>query len=401
MKTNRLAVLAWTLAGLSILLTAAALWVIWLGRASETPAAQAERVFWTLAFLTTPFIGGLIAARQPRNPYGWVWIGLAVAFSLLTFTNNYARHSWILAPGSLPFVQPMLLMAGWARILFLAILPFTLLLFPTGWLPSPGWRFLVWVVTAACLLGLATSWAKPLEGVTEEASSWSTLSGALADPVAFLSNMSVLVIFISILLSIAALLLRFRRAQGMERQQLKWFVFGAVVLGLYLNTGFVVRLTEPWESLKGSLVFNLLPVMVGVAILRHRLFDIDIIIRRTLVYSVLTAILALIYFGGVALLQQAFRYLTGQAGSSQVAVVISTLVIAALFAPLRRRIQSALDRRFYRSRYNAEHTLQGFSVTLRDEVDLSQLSSRLVDVVDETLQPESVSLWLKKPRSAR
>jgi len=196
---------------------------------------------------------------------------------------------------------------------------------------------------------------------------------------------------IGLLGATAAVLVRFRRSRGVERQQLKWFlyavaltpaspIFGSIPLVGGLLLGFVIIA---------------LPVAIGVAVLRYRLYEIDIIIRRTLIYGMLTVSLILVYFGSVVIFQGYFQVITGE--KSQLASVISTLVIAALFSPLRRRLQQVIDRRFYRRRYDAEQTLASFGVKLRDEVDLDGLSEHIVVVVQETMQPESIFLWLKEP----
>lgn len=196
----------------------------------------------------------------------------------------------------------------------------------------------------------------------------------------------------------------FRLSDSIERQQTKWVVF-AVVVGIILffvaflqvlaNPDRFQRVTQNWVlvSLGFAALSYLLPIAIGIAVLRYRLFDIDLIVRKTLVYSVLTALLALIYFGGVVLVQQLTRSITA---SSDLAIAVSTLMLAALFFPLRRRVQSAIDRRFYRRKYDAAKTLAAFGVTVRDEVELDKLTSELLKVVGKTMQPTSVSLWLKE-----
>jgi hypothetical protein len=196
-------------------------------------------------------------------------------------------------------------------------------------------------------------------------------------------------------LCVLAVLVRYRRSGIVEREQLKWFMYAsAIFITLYALAGLLfIGVDNPgWVGVLLSIAFTLFPVSIGIAILRYRLFDINVIIRRTLVYSVLTALLALIYFGGVVLLQQLTRSLTE---TSDLAIVVSTLIIAALFFPLRRRVQSAIDRRFYRRKYDAARTLAAFGVTVRDEVELDKLTSELLNVVNQTMQPASVSLWLK------
>jgi uncharacterized membrane protein SirB2 len=210
-------------------------------------------------------------------------------------------------------------------------------------------------------------------------------------------------------LSVFSLVMRFRRSMGEERQQIKWIAFAASLIGaLYVIAmiGSIVYPQEIWFApdspmwlisleYAALLSFPLVPVAIGFAMLRYRLYDIDVVINRALVYGSLTATLALVYFGGVASIQTLFRTLTGQAQQTQFAVVVSTLVIAALFNPLRRRIQAFIDRRFYRRKYDAAKTLTAFSARLRDEMDLESLESDLVSVIRETVSPYHISLWLK------
>jgi hypothetical protein len=200
------------------------------------------------------------------------------------------------------------------------------------------------------------------------------------------------------------MVLRFRRSRGEEREQIKWIAFAASLMAILFLVGFGGSLlaqgaAEPlWLKVLSdavSLSYVGVPVAVGFAVLRYRLYDIDVIINRTLVYGALTAMLALVYFGGVATTQTIFRALTGQEQQPQLAIVASTLIIAALFNPLRRRIQAFIDRRFYRRKYDAAKTLAAFSAKLRDETDLDTLRDDLVGVVMETVQPAHVSLWLR------
>jgi hypothetical protein len=205
--------------------------------------------------------------------------------------------------------------------------------------------------------------------------------------------------------SAVSLIVRMRRAGSEQRQQIKWFAYGGVVVvGTIVASGFVSVWNVPGSILIISVALLGLPVFTGIAILRYRLYDIDIIINRTLVYGSLTIMLAAVYFAGVVGTQYVFRTVTGQERLPQLAVVVSTLTIAALFDPLRRRIQSFIDRRFYRRKYDAARTLEAFSAKLRDETDLAALSEALVSVVRQTMQPDHVSLWLRPgiaPKSRR
>jgi hypothetical protein len=210
----------------------------------------------------------------------------------------------------------------------------------------------------------------------------------------------VFVLFVTIILSALSLVFRYRRAGGIERQQIKWFAYAAVLFGGSLVfSGFLGEdLPGVWDALFETVTFVPLYVAVGVAILRYRLYEIDTLINRTLVYGSLSALLALVYFGGVATTQAIFRALTGQEQQPQLAIVVSTLVIAALFNPLRRRIQAFIDRRFYRRKYDAAKALAAFSARLRDETDLEQLTDELLAVLRDTIQPAHASVWLRPPK---
>jgi hypothetical protein len=275
------------------------------------------------------------------------------------------------------------------------------LLFPDGHPPSNRWRPVGWL--GGLSIGLAV--------VSSMILLWPERGPALVTGDESPSHeVQVLVVFVAVpmmllagLGAVISLFVRFRRAREEERKQIKWFasaaaltlvwmlVFGVIVEELLSGGG---GLPEVTIALSGLLVIPSIPIATGIAILRYRLCDIDRIINRTLVYGALTAMLALIYFGGVATTQAIFRALTGQEQQPQLAVVVSTLVIAALFMPLRRRIQSFIDRRFYRRKYDAANTLEAFSAKLRDETDLDALSDDLTSVVRETMQPAQVSLWL-------
>jgi hypothetical protein len=275
------------------------------------------------------------------------------------------------------------------------------LLFPNGRLLSSSWRPVMWtaVGAGATFLVLYAFTPGPLDTfpfITNPVG----IGGAVGDILVMLQPIGLVVLLIAFLASAVSLILRLRRAKGVERQQLKWFVYAATlatigaVVALAGGNVFASELMNVIGYWEGQLAFAALPVFTGIAILRHRLYDIDIIINRTLVYGSLTATLALIYFGGVATTEAIFHALTGEERQPQLAIVVSTLVIAALFMPLRRRIQALIDRRFYRRKYDAAKTLEAFSAKLRDETDLAALSEDLVGVVRETMQPAHVSLWL-------
>jgi hypothetical protein len=397
---TRLRWLAWLLAGLTLPLMVGTVYLVWLGRASlwraEGEYSLAYQVFAVLGNGAAPIIGALIAARQPRNPYGWIWLvsGLALSFTQLAAT--YAFHGLLIAPRTLPLAKLALSLTSPAWFLYLATAPFVLLLFPTGRLPSPKWRIIGWVVVGALMFGLALGWAMPeLSSFVPVVEHPDVALGVVNDVTEGVVVISELLIYTAILAGAVALLLRFRRATGVERQQLKWFTYGGMLVGMVLISDFFYAFPGVWESIKEDLVFNLLPpLMIGIAILRYRLYDIDLLIRRTLVYTVLTACLAFVYFSSVVGLQSLVRTSSGPARHSLV-TVLSTLAIAALFTPLRRRIQEGIDRRFYRRKYDAEQILAIFRTTVRNETDLDRLCAALVIVIQETMQPASLRIWLK------
>jgi len=274
---------------------------------------------------------------------------------------------------------------------------FSFILFPTGRLPSSGWRWLAWLTLACVVVGVASS-------------AFSLGANAGLGPVqnplgirGFSSIYDVVLSFMSTVLYVlvaSLLLVRLRRARGVERQQIKWFAYGAVATISGITLAYVIPNTIDatlWFEKAGFAVLiattAAIPISIGTAILRYRLYEIDLIINRTLVYGSLTVTLIALYFGGIVLMQRLLVLLTGQ--QSTLAVVASTLLIAAMFNPLRRRIQSFIDRRFYRRKYDARKTLEGFSAQLRDETDLDALSDDLVGAVRETMQPANVSLWLR------
>ena len=389
MRRRTAAWLAWSVCVAILLILASSLLLIVLGWSTPLPKGWTpwrDQAVFIFGVLGAPILGGIVASRRPENPYGWLWLGFGLSLALVQLSEPYAAYFIIVEPGSLPAPRAASgLLEGLGFVVAITLLPFLLLLFPTGRLPSQRWRPVAWIVLAAGATGV-------------------TLGPFLSED----SDLIIAVVMILIIasgLSALSLVVRYRGASGVERQQLKWFAFAAVLLvavpiadllGLHrlLGDGLLWTLLE-------NVTLTGLYVAVGAAILRYRLYEIDLIINRTLVYGPLTAMLALVYFAGVATAQLVFRALTGQQQQPQLAIVVSTLVIAALFNPLRRRIQALIDRRFYRSKYDARKTLEAFSAKLRDETDLGSLSAELVGVVRETMQPAHVSLWLRPETSSK
>lgn len=348
-------------------------------------------------------VGALIVVRRPENPVGWIMLLGGFCNSLNAFSWEYARYALVTAEGRRPLGHFFAWLSTWIFAPgFVASFPLTLLLFPTGRLPSPRWRPLLWLILAGLVLAAVpmavVAW--PLRG-PELVTGYLWEKEVLDGLAVLLQRTGVVVIVACIFAAVVSMGLRFRRATGEQRQQLKWLVYaGALTFFVTVTAspaapfelpGFVGALL----SILAPLTLPSIPVAVGIAILRYRLYDIDLVINRTLVYGSLTAVLAFVYFGGVVFLQYAFQALTGADGDSQLAVVASTLVIAALFNPLRHRIQDFIDRRFYRQKYDAARTLEAFSIRLRDETDLERLGDDLVSVVSDTVQPEHASLWLR------
>ena len=390
MTDRSLTRLAWALCGLTLLVLAASLLLILFGWSTPLPQGATpwrDQAIYLLGLVGAPILGALIASRRPRNPYGWVWLGFGSGLIVQQAARSYAAYERWVEPGSLVAPQTIVQVFGLGNQAALCLAPFLLLLFPTGRLPSRRWRPLAWIsaLSGVTITVLVFFFDRP-----DEVGGLVFLAAAIA----------VFAILVTFVLSAISLVIRYRRSRGTERQQLKWFALAAVFAVFVFALGSVFS----FEVVFGETLWNLLNAVanlclyaaVGIAILRYRLYDIDIIINRTLVYGPLTASLAMVYLGGVATTQALFRALTGQDRLPQLAVVVSTLAIAALFAPLRRRIQNFIDRRFYRRKYDAARTLQEFSAKLRDEADLDELSGDLVRVVRDTMQPEHVSLWLRQ-----
>ncbi len=406
MKARAAASLAWSVWALSLMSIAASIALEFLNASAPTVATRGPAVLgigFVLVFVSFATVGALVASGQPGNLIGWIFCALGLFLPLATAGEEYALYALVTQPDSLPGGEVVAWLAAWfAGPIIFAMIAFVLLLFPDGRLLSRRWRFVVWVNLVAVLLIFAWNFEPgQIEGVGLVKV---TNPFGVAGADALLNALGGIGFFLVLAVAIAgaiSLVIRFRRSRGDERQQIKWFVFaGAIFCAVFavapvLWTLPLSRATEwIWPTLF-LLGLGTIPVATGIAILRYRLYEIDIIINRTLVYGSLTATLAMVYFGAVATTQAIFRALTGQQEQPQLAIVVSTLVIAALFSPLRGRIQRFIDRRFYRRKYDAAKTLEAFSAKLRDETDLDALSDDLVGVVRETMQPAHVSLWLR------
>lgn len=387
----------WTAWGLWALTVLAVVLTLYLASLNEPSSSLLNTALLSLVILAFSTVGALVGSRRPENRIGWLFCSGAFVWILGELALEYGVYTLITAPGMLPAGDWLAWFGGWARGMgwFLLIM-FLLPLFPNGRLLSPRWRPLLWGTVGFVGLFTLVSWLSS-ESVDPRLTSVRNPLGIALGVVDLLGEAMYLVLPLLLVPSGAAVIVRFRRSRGDERQQIKWFAYAValmvVLFGSWLSLA-IAGLVPP-NALIWTVPLIGLPVAVGVAILRYRLYDIDVFINRTLVYASLTALLVATYFGGVVLLQGTFRALTGQ--ESQLAVVASTLLIAALFVPLRRRVQDFIDRRFYRKKYDAAKTLVAYAAKLRDASDLDRLKDDLVAATRETVQPAHASLWLREP----
>ncbi len=390
--------LAWSSVGVALL---CALFIPAMRTANGLPVSL-NQVIFVIDFLAFCIVGALLATRQPKNAIGWIFC--AVAFvSVGAFFEQYAMYALVRRPGALPGATIVAWLSIWLGTLaWSTMLSFTILLFPNGRLPSPRWRPVAWFAAMSIALMTIGYGLAPGE-ITDRAPGLQNPFGLMAFPDLgrWLSIVEAPLTLSAFLASVVSLVVRYRWAHTVERQQIKWFVYATIILLFVslLNGGslLIFGVVMP-ESFFGALL-TLLPISVGIAILRYRLFDIDLIIRRTLLYTLISLILSLLYFGSVIVFETLLRQITGS-GQNQLVTVLSTLAIAALFIPLHRRMQEVIDRRFYRRKYNAEQVLTAFGATVRNETDLQKLSEQLVLVVQKTVQPTQVVLCLQLPPKA-
>jgi hypothetical protein len=398
--------LAWYMCTVSLMLTTFGLLLLALSRSPVgAPVYAGAPVFdyWlvnTVVAISFSVVGAVITPHfPPQNPVGWIFCAIGLGAGMRLFVAEYAIVTLLAEPGSVPSLLPggeaLAWISSWLWVSHLGFFVFLALLFPDGRPPSPRWWPFAWLVGVVVVVGTVAVALWP-----ETAAGFDLVNHPLGIEVATNAiNPMETILYALGLIAATSLLVRLRRSKGVERQQVKWFAYAVTVLATSAILAYVVSESIDvawlrWVSsvlVMGSVVG--LPVAVGIAVLKYRLYNIDLLINRTLVYGALTAVLVVVYFGSVVLFQELFRTLTGQ--ESQLGIVASTLAIAALFNPSRRRIQSFIDRRFYRRKYDAAKTLEAFSAKLRGETDLEALSDDLIEVVKETMQPAHVSLWLR------
>ena len=361
----------------------------------------------TVSAVAFSTVGAVVGSRRPENPIGWMFCAIGAFAAIVLLSSEYAAYALLAQPDSLPGGLAMVWIRAWAWVPYVGLFVLLFLVFPDGWPQSRALRWFTSLVLFVIAYGtlLAAFSPGPIDAI----------GGAVDNPLGMKALRGVgtnsavgpveSILYVLGIVAAASLFARMRRARGVERQQIKWFAYATVVLVGGAVLAFTVSEATGLSWL-GEVGFVLtmvglagLPIAMGIAVLRYRLYNIDRIINRTLVYGSLTAALVALYFGGIVVLQQIFVSLTGE--KSTVAIVASTLLIAALFTPLRRRIQSFIDRRFYRKKYDARKTLEAFSTQLRNETDLEALSDDLVGVVRETMQPAHVSLWLRPETTSK
>ncbi len=344
-------------------------------------------------------MGALVASRRPRHPIGWLLLLAGVLFSISVVGSGYAAESERLSNGTWPLTVLAAWLSSWTFVPALGVVAiFVPLLFPTGHLPTPRWRPMVPIGAAGLLGGLAPAAFSP--GPLSEVTSVTNPvgipgAGPILELINTLSGILAPAVFVAVIVS---LVLRYRHGSQTERDQIKWFLYPAGIAAIGLGIGLPdAGLVSDAGWTIGLTGMALLPVAIGIAILRHRLFDIDLLIKRTLVYGALTLMLGATYVASVLVLQELLAPLVADNG---LAIAASTLGVVALFQPLRRRIQGSVDRRFYRSRYDAARVINSFGARLRDQVELDRLTEALHDSVTDALQPASAWVWMRE-RGAR
>jgi hypothetical protein len=346
----------------------------------------------TLAAFTASTVGVVLARRRPRHPVGWLLLGVGLCMAMGGVLAGYLPYTAVVRPGALPAAGPLARVYTPATNLALAGLGFVLLLTPTGSAPSPGWRrFGVASATAMAVLAAAGAVAPGSLDAAALSAQGPVGPSAFGGLLRIANQLGLATAILIVLGGAASLVTRFRHARGVEHQQLRWLALAAALTGAaMLVTGVLVvagaLAAAGWVSVIGT-VF--LPLATGAAILRYRLYDLDRIISRTVAYGLLTVLLGL----GYAAVVLGLGRLLGR--DSSLVVAAATLAVAAVFQPLRRRVQAVVDRRFNRRRYDAARTVAGFAARLRDQVDLDALHGELLAVVDQTMQPTRASLWLR------
>ena len=382
----RPAVVAWWLWALAMLGLAVLAWLDHLLRRAGRPdlaLLTPDAAAYVVAVVSAVTVGALLASRRPAHPVGWLLLALGLSVAVSGIATGYASYGLLARPGTLPAADYAAIDNGVSVPVWAACIGFVLLLTPTGSLPSPRWRWWARIAAAAPLVALVSTSLLPLDPPYRSVANPLAVP-ALAGPLRVVSLVTWVVTGLAIPAAAWSLVLRFRRARGVERLQLRWLALAAAMaaVAVLALTALAATGNEVLLGWVSAVCVALLPLATGAAILRYRLYDLDRIISRTLAYGLLTVLLGGGYAGVVL-------------GLGQLLGRDSSLAVAAAFQPARRRVQAVVDRRFDRRRYDAALTIQAFSARLRQQVDLDTLTVELLAVVDQTMQPASVSLWLR------
>jgi hypothetical protein len=391
---RRPGVLAWALWVLVVLGLAASFWLEGLLRRAGRADPLDTAVGPTVAMVSAATVGAVLAGRRPRHPVGWLLLAFAVCLAANGVAGGYAPYGLQARPGALPAAAWVAMYYPATALVAFACLGLILLLVPTGSPPSPRWRWWAWLTVGALAVLLLAMPLAPRPPDWGYRGVDSPLDLRPFDGALLLANRAALAVSVlGVLVGAGSLVVRFRRARGTERQQLRWVVLAAALtgVGMLASVVLVAAGNEVLVGWVGGVCLAFLPLATGAAILRYRLFDLDRIVSRTLSYGLLTIILGLGYAGVVLGFGQLLRR------DSNLVVAAATLAVAALFQPARRRVQQAVDQRFNRRRYDAARTIEAFSARLRQQVDLDTLTAELLAVVDQTMQPTQASLWLRPP----
>jgi len=396
---RRAHLLAWALVLLTAAINAVWIWLLVLNMHSGLagdPFSYGQMLSSGSPGLAYMVVGFLVATRKPENPIGWLLLLVGPVFGLPLLAQQYAAYDLLAHGASLPGARVVAISLNGMWIPGLFVLLLIALIFPTGGLPSRRWRPVIWVAAISLTLLMLLSHVlgkldppfqkthNPLELPTQAPVWWVVIGAVFCG------------VFGSAVAACTSVVVRFRRSEWDEREQLKWFVFAASLIPLGLFAHILAETFAPGAvntvEAGFSVATAMLPIAIGIAILKYRLYEIDRIISRTLVYGGLTVVLGAVYIGLVLAGQALF---SSFAGGSNLAIAASTLAVAALFLPVRSRVQRFVDRRFYRRRYDAQRTLAGFGSRLREQVDFETLNGELRTVVQETMQPAHVSVWLQ------
>ena len=399
MSDRLLSRLAWIVTAIGLFLLALAMLFILLNiPAGRLPNESTwyDDLIITASLSVAIVVGGFVASRLPRNPYGWLLLIFGISNGAIQgLAESYAIYSYLVAPEPLPFASFSFVFAAMGFATWITAIPLLFLLFPGGRLPSKRWWPIAALIFAAYLVMMVVLWRSPSAAFTSLPNPYmaSGTAGQWIDNIA--STALTFILFFAIPISALSVAVRALRARGPERQQYKWLGLASflLILVILLNSELVPLLPGTLDALLEAAAYAGVPLAVGIAVLRYRLWDIDVIIRKTVLYTVLSVMLGFVYALLVIGLQALFTRFTGQ--DSTAALVLSTLAIAALFTPLRRGVQRFIDRRFYRRKYDAEQVLNRFALAARDETDLDRLTAELLRVIQETMEPEHVSIWLK------